>query len=49
MYFANNHEKILTDKRAEELFNAAWNSGKYSQKELESIKVGTFFEISSSF
>ena len=49
MYFGDNREKILTDKRAVELWYIAKNSGKFSQKELESIKVGKFFEISFSF
>ena len=48
MYFGDNSEKKLTDKRAVELWNIARNSGKFSQNELESIKVRKFFEISSS-
>ena len=42
MYFGDNREKILTDKRAVELWDIAKNSGKFSQKELESIKVRNF-------
>ena len=45
MYFGDNSEKKLTDKRAVELWNIARNSGKFSQNELESIKVRKFFEI----
>ena len=45
MYFGDNSEKKLTDKRAVELWNIARNSGKFSQNELESIKVRNFFEI----